>query len=71
MSTQSKASSTYDFATDSEDELDWEEVSVPQVQHLELDDPRDDDQAGQGPSARPNIEITLETYPLHAKDGKQ
>jgi hypothetical protein len=66
MSTQSKTASTYDFSGDSEDELDWEEVSVPQAQHLELDD---DQAPGQGPSTRPNIEVTLEAYPAHGKDG--
>jgi len=65
MSTQSKTASTYDFSGDSEDELDWEEVSVPQAQHLELDD---DQAPGQGPSTRPNIEVTLEAYPAHGKD---
>jgi hypothetical protein len=29
MSTQDKAGSTYNFSSDSEDELDWEEVAVP------------------------------------------
>jgi hypothetical protein len=65
MSTQSKTGSTYDFASDSEDELDWEEVSVPQVQHLELED----DDARQGPSTRQNIEVTLEVHPTRRKDG--
>lgn len=65
MSTQSKTGSTHDFASDSEDELDWEEVSVPQAQHLELGD----DDAGQGPSTRQNIEVTLEVHPTRRKDG--
>ena len=71
MTTQSKTTSTYDFASDSEDELDWEEVAVPQAQQLELEDPRDDDQAEQGSSTRPNIEVTLEAYPTHTRDGTQ
>ena len=65
MSTRSKTGSTYDFASDTEDELDWEEVSVPQAQHLELED----DDAGQGPSTRGNIEVTLEVHPKRGKDG--
>jgi hypothetical protein len=51
--------STYDVLSDSEDELDWEEVTVPQAQHIELEE----DQAG--PSTRPNIEVTFEAYPSH------
>jgi hypothetical protein len=67
MTTQSKTTSTHDFASDSEDEFDWEEVAVPPAQQLELDDPRDDDQAEQGSSTRPNIEVTLDAYPTNAK----
>jgi hypothetical protein len=67
MSTQSKTDSTDDFASDSEDELDWEEVAVPPVQHLELED----DEAAQGPSTRPNIEVTLDVHPTRGKDGTQ
>jgi xeroderma pigmentosum group C-complementing protein len=71
MTTQSKTTSTYDFASDSEDEFDWEEVAVPQARQSELADPRDDDEAEQGSSTRPNIEITLEAHPTRAKDGTQ
>lgn len=67
MTTQSKTTSTHDFASDSEDELDWEEVAVPQARHFELDD----DQAEQGSSTRPNIEVTLEAYTTHTKNGTQ
>ncbi|KAI0288071.1 hypothetical protein BC826DRAFT_1107975 [Russula brevipes] len=66
MSTQDKAGSTYDFSSDSEDELDWEEVAVPQAQHLELEE---DQEAG--PSTRPNIEVTLEAYPSPRKGSAQ
>jgi hypothetical protein len=62
MSTQDKAGSTYNFSSDSEDELDWEEVAVPQAQHLELEE---DQEAG--PSTRPNIEVILEAYPSPGK----
>ncbi|KAH9992061.1 hypothetical protein BJV77DRAFT_1060568 [Russula vinacea] len=55
MSTHDITRSTSNSFSDSEDELDWEEVAVPQVQHIELED-----QAG--PSTRPNIEVTLEAY---------
>ena len=60
MSTKGKTS-TYDALSDSEDELDWEEVTVPQAQYIELEE----DQAG--PSTRPNIEVTLEAYPTRRK----
>ena len=60
MSTKGETS-TYDVLSDSEDELDWEEVTVPQAQHIELEE----DQAG--PSTRPNIEVTLEAYPTSRK----
>ena len=52
---------TYDVLSDSEDEFDWEEVTVPQAQHIELEE----DQAG--PSTRHNIEVTLEVYPTNRK----
>ena len=39
MSTNGKTS-TYDVLSDSEDELDWEEVTVPQAQHIELEEGR-------------------------------
>jgi hypothetical protein len=39
MSTDSKTS-TYDVLSDSEDELDWDEVTVPQAQHMELEEGR-------------------------------
>lgn len=68
MSTQIKTDSTDDFASDSEDELDWEEVAVPPAQHLELED---DEAAAQGPSTRPNIEVTLDVHPARGKDGTQ
>ena len=64
MSTHGKTVSTYDFASDSEDEFDWEEVAVPQAQHLELEDQPD-------PSTRPNIEVTLEAYPTQGKGATQ
>ena len=51
--------STYDVLSDSEDELDWEEVTVPQA-HIELEDQ-------EGPSTRPNIEVILEAYPTSRK----
>ena len=57
--------STYDVLSDSEDELDWEEVTVPQAQHIELDE----DQVG--PSTRHNIEVTLEAYPTSRKGDTQ
>ena len=60
MSTKGKTS-TYDVLSDSEDELDWEEVTVPQAQHIELEEDR------AGPSTRPNIEVTLEAYPSSRK----
>ena len=67
MSTQDKTRlSTYDSFSDSEDELDWEEVAVPQAQHLELEL---EDQAG--PSTRPNIEVTLEAYSTKRKGDKK
>jgi hypothetical protein len=58
-------STTYDVLSDSEDELDWEEVAVPQAQHIELEE----DQAG--PSTRHNIEVTLEAYPTRRKGDTQ
>ena len=64
MSTKGKTS-TYDFLSDSEDELDWEEVTVPQAQHIELEE----DQTGL--STRPNIEVTLEAYPTSRKGNIQ
>jgi xeroderma pigmentosum group C-complementing protein len=62
MSTKGKTS-TYDVLSESEDEFDWEEVTVPQAQHIELEEL--EDQAG--PSTRPNIEVTLEAYPTRRK----
>ncbi|KAI0248652.1 hypothetical protein BJV78DRAFT_1131036 [Lactifluus subvellereus] len=59
-------STTYNSAGDSEDEFDWEEVPVPEAQHLE---PDAKDQVG--PSTRPNIEVTLEAHPAKGKDGTQ
>jgi hypothetical protein len=56
--------STYDVLSDSEDELDWEEVTVPQAQYIELEDQS-------GPSTRPNIEVTLEAYPTSRKGDTQ
>jgi hypothetical protein len=64
MSTLGKTTSTYELSSDSEDELDWEEVAVPQVQHIELEE-----QAG--PSISSNIEVTLEAYPTQRKGEKQ
>jgi hypothetical protein len=64
MSTKDKTS-TYDVASDSEDELDWEEVTVPQAQQMELEE----DQGG--PSTRPTIEVTLEAYSTHRKGDTQ
>jgi hypothetical protein len=64
MSTHGKTVSTYDLASDSEDEFDWEEVAVPQAQPLELEDES-------GPSTRPNIEVTLEAYPTQRKGATQ
>jgi hypothetical protein len=66
MSTKGKTS-IYDVLSESEDELDWEEVTVPQAQHIELEEL--EDQAG--PSTGPNIEVTLEAYPTHRKGDKQ
>ena len=64
MSTPDITRSTNDSFSDSEDELDWEEVAVPQAQHLELED-----QAG--PSTRPNIEVTLDAHHTKRKGDKQ
>ena len=64
MSTKG-TTSTYDILSDSDDELDWEEVTVPQAQHIEPEE----DQAG--PSTRPNIEVTLEVYPKSRKGDTQ
>jgi hypothetical protein len=64
MSTHDITRSTSNSFSDSEDELDWEEVAVPQVQHIELED-----QAG--PSTRPNIEVTLEAYSTQRKGKTQ
>ena len=66
MSTKGNTS-TYGVPSDSEDEFDWEEVTVPQAQHIELE--LEEDQAG--PSTRPNIEVTLEAYPTHRKGDAQ
>ncbi|KAH9985042.1 hypothetical protein BJV74DRAFT_946268 [Russula compacta] len=64
MSTHGKTVSTYDLASDSEDEFDWEEVAVPQAQHSDLEDQS-------GPSTRPNIEVTLEAYHTQGKGATQ
>jgi hypothetical protein len=64
MSTKDKTP-TYDVLSDSEDESDWEEVTVPQAKYIELEE----DQAG--PSTRPNIEVTLEAYPTRRKGDKK
>ncbi|KAH9053373.1 hypothetical protein EDB87DRAFT_1651420 [Lactarius vividus] len=61
MSTKSAEELAHDFSSDSEDELDWEEVAVPQAEYSVPED-----QAG--PSTRPNIEITLDAYPARGKD---
>lgn len=66
MSTKGKTS-TYDIISDSEDELDWEEVTVPQPQHYDIE--LDEDHAG--PSTGPNIEVTLEAYPTGRKGDKK
>jgi hypothetical protein len=39
MSTDGKTS-TYDVLSESEDKLDWEEVTVFQAQHIELEEGR-------------------------------
>ncbi|KAI9443725.1 hypothetical protein F5148DRAFT_784537 [Russula earlei] len=54
------------FFSDSEEELDWEEVAVPQLEQVEVEL---EDQAG--PSTRPHIEVTLEAYPTQRKGGTQ
>ena len=64
MSTQGADVLAHNFSSDSEDELDWEEVAVPQAKHF-----APEDQAG--PSTRPNIEVTLDAYPVRGKDGTQ
>ncbi|KAH8984346.1 hypothetical protein EDB92DRAFT_1887514 [Lactarius akahatsu] len=64
MSTHSAEELAYNFSSDSEDELDWEEVAVPQAEYS-----APEDQAG--PPTRPNIEITLDAYPAQGKDGTQ
>ena len=64
MSTPEKTGSTHDFSSDSEDELDWEEVAVPQPEHLAPEDQAE-------PCARLDIEVTLDAYPARGKDGKQ
>jgi hypothetical protein len=64
MSTQGADVLAHDFSSDSEDELDWEEVAVPHAEYFVPED-----QAG--PSTRPNIEVTLDAYPAQGKDGTQ
>ncbi|KAI0301205.1 hypothetical protein B0F90DRAFT_1628752 [Multifurca ochricompacta] len=64
MSTEGKVEPAYGFSDSSEDELDWEEVAVPQALDVVLDDQP-------GPSTRPNIEVTIETFPAQGKDVKQ
>ena len=65
MSTQGADVLAHNFSSDSEDELDWEEVAVPQAEHFVPED-----QAGP-PSTRPTIEVTLDAYSARGKDGKQ
>jgi hypothetical protein len=64
MSTLGETRSTNDFSSDSEDELDWEEVAVPQAQYIELEDEA-------GPSTKSNIEVTFEAYPTQRKGDKK
>lgn len=64
MSMQGADTLADNFSSDSEDELDWEEVAVPQAEHFVLED-----QAG--PYPRPNIEVTLDAHPARGKDGTQ
>ena len=64
MSTKSADDLAYNLTSDSEDELDWEEVAVPQPEHLAPEDQAE-------PCARLDIEVTLDAYPARGKDGKQ
>ncbi|KAF8264379.1 hypothetical protein EI94DRAFT_1772689 [Lactarius quietus] len=62
MSTPGEEDLAHNFSSDSEDELDWEEVAVPQAEHLVPED-----QAG--PRTRVNIEVTLDAYSVQGKPG--
>ena len=64
MSTKSADDMVYNLTSDSEDELDWEEVAVPQPEPLAPEDQAE-------PCARLDIEVTLDAYPARGKDGKQ
>lgn len=64
MSTQGAEDLAHNFSSDSEDELDWEEVAVPQAEHLVQEDQAE-------PRLSPNIEVTLDTYPAQGKNGTQ
>ncbi|KAI0269961.1 hypothetical protein BC834DRAFT_579661 [Gloeopeniophorella convolvens] len=68
MSMQDEVELAHDFASDDdEDEMDWEEVAVPQAQPQAREELEDEP----GPSARLNIEITLEARPARGKNGAQ
>lgn len=62
MSMQDAEELAHTFSSDSEDELDWEEVAVPQAENFVQEE-----QAG----PRPNIEVTLDTYPAQGKNDTQ
>ncbi|KAH9020526.1 hypothetical protein EDB83DRAFT_2432250 [Lactarius deliciosus] len=64
MSTQSAEEFAHNFSSDTEDELYWEEVAVPQAEYSVQEDHA-------GSSATPNIEITLDAYPAQGKHGTQ
>lgn len=65
MSSQDAEEAAHNFSSDSEDELDWEEVAVPQAEHLVVPP---EDQAE--PRPRPNIEVTLDAYSVKGAKGK-
>lgn len=64
MSSQDAEEAAHNFSSDSEDELDWEEVAVPQAEHPVVPE----DQAE--PRPRPDIEVTLDAYSVKGVKGK-
>jgi hypothetical protein len=63
MSAQEEEELAHNFSSDSEDELDWEEVAVPQAEQLVPEDQAE-------PHTRPNIEVTLDAYSVKGVKGK-
>lgn len=63
MSAQEEEELAHNFSSDSEDELDWEEVAVPQAEQLVPEDQAE-------PQTRPNIEVTLDAYSVKEVKGK-